>query len=79
MAYFTFLSWLEVTVEAPDAGEAADIVGTSLKALRRLETGSPGDVLAVVDADVWPRWWRARPVEIVELERARRARKKQSK
>lgn len=74
MPFYTYLAWVELTVEGPDAGEAADDVDAALKALRGIGTGlSP---VAVVNHELWPRWWRARPVEVLVAERARTAQAK---
>jgi len=77
LPFYTYLAWVELTVEGPDAGEAADDVDAALKGLRGIGTGlSP---VAVVNHELWPRWWRARPVEVLVAERARTAQAKRKK
>lgn len=70
MSYYTFLLIVEVTIEGPDAGEASDRLSWALTRQARWLRDEGGAVIGYLhDTDPYPRWWPARPVEVVEIER----------
>lgn len=80
MGYYTFLLVVEATVEGPDAGEAADTLSQALRQQAGLLYGGEGQVIGYLhDTEPYGRWWRARPVEavVIERENAKRKRRKQ--
>ena len=71
VAYFTFLVSMEGTVEGPDAGEAADNLGHAIRRASALKDERDRVIGVLHEPDLNLRWWPARPVEIVMIERLR--------